>query len=657
MIKLAVRNRFDFPAATGRTEPVAVEWFDRERFAFEPPSKMVVSKWASERRMLQAGVSRQPGPWSNEMTPYLCGPMDAYNELGVRHLVLCFGTQLGKTESLYNILGYIVDQDPYSTLLVYPREDDSKTVSRTRIQPMIEDCPSLRAKKPSQQDRYQLLEMHFPGMILYMVGANSPAALAQKPCRNILRDEIDKYPDKVGKDADPLSLSEERAKSFWDIRKIVDVSSPTLESVGIWKQLQSCDVIRVFMVPCPHCGEYQKLKFAQIKWDKPAGDESKIQVAKLTARYECEACEAPISDDHKLWMLQNGRWEDEKESDTPPSKVGFHLSSLYSPWLTWADMAEKHLNALAEKEEKASNEPLQNFINGWLAEPWVNRIQAAKDDDILLARVDLAPQTVPAEAVALTAFVDVQRYGFWFSVRAWARDYTSWLIHYGNLTTWEDVEHLLFENRYPCEVRDESMPIWRAGLDTGGTKGTGDLTMTEEAYFWLRRNGIGRGCRVWGTKGSSTPLPGKLQLGKPLDKTPSGKPLPGGLQIVMLDTGKLKDAFHYRLDLARRRELGAAYLHSDTDHVYVSHITAEEKRIDGKGHEEWVKIRARNDLLDCEVGNLVLADPEWPGGGINLLHGEQTGTKRPRPPAGSQSGHVPIMRQRTINPWAGRAHA
>lgn len=631
MIKLRIRNRFDFPEAAGRTEPVVVEWFDRERFAFEPPSKMVVSEWASDRRMLQAGVSRQPGPWCNEMTPYLCGPMDVYNDPSVRHIVLCFGTQLGKTESLYNILGYIVDQDPYSTLLVYPREDDSKTVSRTRIQPMIDDCPSLRAKKPSQQDRYQLLEMHFPGMILYMVGANSPAALAQKPCRNILRDEIDKYPNKVGKDADPLSLSEERAKSFWDIRKIVDVSSPTLESVGIWKQLQSCDVIRAFMVPCPHCGEYQKLKFPQIKWDKPAdgAEESKIQTAKLTARYECEACDAPISDDHKLWMLQNGRWEDEKTSETHPAKVGFQLSSLYSPWLRWSDIAEQHLKALQEKEEKASNEPLQNFINGWLAEPWVQRIQAVSDNEILDARVDLAPQTVPEEAVALTAFVDVQRYGFWFAVRAWARDFTSWLIHYGHLATWEDVELLLFENRYPCAGRGESIPIWRAGLDTGGTKGTGDLSMTEEAYFWLRRNAVGRGCRVWGTKGSATPLPGKLQVGKSMDKTPSGKPLTGGLQLVLLDTAKLKEAFLYRLDLARRREPGAAYLHSETDHLYVSHITAEEKRIDARGREEWVKIRARNDLLDCEVGNLVLADPEWPGGGINLFNPVQAGMASP----------------------------
>ena len=351
MIKVRILSRFDFPNAAGRKEPVEVAWFARERYAFEPPSKMTVSQWASDRRMLQAGVSRQPGPWSNEMTPYLCGPMDAYNDDHVRHLVLCFGTQLGKTETLYNLLGFVIDQDPYSTLLVYPREDDSKTVSRTRIQPMIEDCSSLRAKKPAQQDRYQLLEMHFPGMILYMVGANSPAALAQKPCRNVFRDEIDKYPEKVGKDADPLSLSEERAKSFWDIRKIVDVSSPTLESVGIWKQLQSCDVTRSYRVPCPHCGEYQKLKFAQVKWDKPSTvrNESKAQIAKSTARYECESCRESINDDHKLWMLQNGRWEDETKNEIRAAKVGFQLSSLYSPWLTCADNADKYLKALQEK--------------------------------------------------------------------------------------------------------------------------------------------------------------------------------------------------------------------------------------------------------------------------------------------------------------------
>lgn len=639
MIKLTICSSYLFDDCSADDDPIQLDLNDGERQAFKPPSRLTVSEWAEKNRILQAGVSRLPGPWSNDIMPHAVEVMDAYNDPFIRHIVLCFGTQCAKTEILYNILGYIIDQEPYSTLLVYPREDDCKGVSRSRIHPMINDCSTLAEKKPPKSDLFQLLEMHFPGMILYLVGSNSPAALAQKPCRNILRDEIDKYPVQIGNDADPLSLSEERAKSYWDIRKIVDVSSPTLENVGIWRQLQSCDEIRDREVPCPHCKKFQFLQFKGIVWGKPedASDwAAKINLAQNTARYICEHCGVEIGNDERAWMLQNGRWRATKVSEFKPRKVGFRLPSWYSPFLTWGDMAAKFLLAMQAKDERGDVEPLRNFWNGWGAEPWIDRIQTVREDAVLGARTDLPPQIVPQEAVALTAFIDVQRYGFWFAVRAWARDYTSWLIHYGNLPTWEDVEILLFETRYPCQGKDDVMPIWRAGLDTGGTVGTDDLTMSEEAYFWLRRNGIGRGCRVWGTKGASTSLSGKLQIGKPLDKTPSGKPLMGGLQIVLIDTEKLKDAFHYRLNLAFRHEPGAAYLHSDTDHVYASHIAAEEKRIDRKGVERWVKIRSRNDLLDCEVGNLALADPEWPSGGINLFNPVQ-------------AGMLPIQKRRVIS--------
>lgn len=172
------------------------------------------------------------------------------------------------------------------------------------------------------------------------------------------------------------------------------------------------------------------------------------------------------------------------------------------------------------------------------------------------------------------------------------------------------------------------MRIWRAGLDTGEGKnkfgGEYDVSMTERAYFRLRKYMVGRGCRVWGTKGSSNPLAGKVQLGKPLDKTPSGKPLPpipgiGGLQLVLLNTDKLKDTFHYRLQLAIENKPGAAYLHSATDNQYVSHILAEEKRKNKRGADEWVQAEASERPVRLRVRKSRLADPEWPGGGINLI--------------------------------------
>lgn len=206
------------------------------------------------------------------------------------------------------------------------------------------------------------------------------------------------------------------------------------------------------------------------------------------------------------------------------------------------------------------------------------------------------------------------------------------------LANWEAVEKILFETAYPIEGSDDSMRIWRAAVDTGGGSGDGGVSMTEETYNWLRENAVGRGCQVWGTKGASGALAGKIHVGKPLEKTPSGRPIPGGLQIIQLDTEKLKDGFHYRLRKAMEKMPLAAYLHSETDHIYFKQIMAEEKRVDRKGIKKWVKLRKDNHLLDCEIGNLALADPEWPGGGVNLLalylnqQGQETDHKRNRRP-------------------------
>lgn len=244
------------------------------------------------------------------------------------------------------------------------------------------------------------------------------------------------------------------------------------------------------------------------------------------------------------------------------------------------------------------------------------------------ARADLAPQVVPETALVLTCGVDVQKYGIWFLIRAWAAVFTSWLIHYGFLADWVDLEEILFKTEYPQEGTERKLRIWRAGVDTGGGEGGQGVSKTEETYFWLRRNAVGRGCRVWGTKGSSSPLAGKIHVGKQLDKTPSGRPIPGGLQLIFLDTGKLKDTFHFRLQQAiesnsQTAETAlhqAAYLHAETNYEYVTHILAEEKRRDRKkGTEEWVQVGRENHLLDCEIIAHAHADPEWPGGGVNLI--------------------------------------
>ena len=334
------------------------------------------------------------------------------------------------------------------------------------------------------------------------------------------------------------------------------------------------------------------------------------------------------------------------EITVPPKKVGFHINRIYS---LLADSGSMPKLARAFIAAKKSNDPqeLQGFINSTLAEPWRQVIVTSTESIVLQARTDLPPQTVPQEAMALTAFFDPQVYGYWFTVRAFARDFTSWLIHYGLVSSWEEVEAIAFDTRYPIRDSEHFMPIWRTGIDTGGDTKEG-LSMTEACYFWLRQN-MGRGF-VWGTKGASTPLAGKIHVGKALDKTPSGKPLPGGLQLILLDTHKFKDLYHYRLKLALEgKPHGGAYLHAEVGEDYAKQILAEQKERDKRGKEEWVRKHRDNHYLDCEVGCMALADPEWPMGGVNLFRQDRMPGPRPESAPAKRKGGGGFLRPR--NDW------
>ena len=81
---------------------------------------MTVSEWADGHRILDRKASALPRPWRTYRPPYLREPMDAFKTRHIDKITLCFGTQLGKSEAILNMIGYAVDQDPGSTLVVYP---------------------------------------------------------------------------------------------------------------------------------------------------------------------------------------------------------------------------------------------------------------------------------------------------------------------------------------------------------------------------------------------------------------------------------------------------------------------------------------------------------------------------------------------------------
>lgn len=561
-----------------------VDWFPEELEAFKPPERYTVSEWADNFRVLTS-VSAEPGRWRTNRTPYLKEPMDRFTDPLIEKIVLCFGAQLGKTETELNMIGYALDQTSSPTMMVYPTDTIAKFASDKRVQPMIKSVKSISDKF---DENSKLLELDFNnGNYMVLVGANSPSSLSSRSIKYLFFDEIDKYPAFAGKEADPIKLATERTKTFVD-KKIVMVSTPTVESGNIWQAFMSANERRQYYVPCPHCGVSQTLKFKQIKWPEEHNDNA--DMIRDTAYYECEHCGKRIYDKHKMEMLRRGEWRAVNESQSKVRSVSYHLSSIYSPWVTFGDVAYEFKNS------KGTPATLMNFINSWLAEPWKSS-KTKSTQNMEFTQSNYPCGVVPDKAVLLIASVDVQLDHFWWEVRAYAPGVKSYLIDYGQASTWEDLEEIIINREYPSEY-GEARQVMKAGIDSG--------FRTDEVYQFCSR--FPEVCiPVKGSSNHST-------MAAPYTMTSLEKGVVGGLKLYVLNTDYWKDFIFARM-IRPADEDGTIHLYKECPQEYSDHLRSEEKQEirnvkTGAVTVQWKPLTSHpvNHLLDTCTYNAAVAD-------------------------------------------------
>lgn len=111
-----------------------------------PPPRLTVSQWADRYRVLSPEASFRAGPFVTDDAPYQRAFMDACGDPAVREVVGMFASQLGKTETLNNVVGYHIDQDPAPILVLQPTKEMAEAWSKDRLAPMLRDSPRLRGK-------------------------------------------------------------------------------------------------------------------------------------------------------------------------------------------------------------------------------------------------------------------------------------------------------------------------------------------------------------------------------------------------------------------------------------------------------------------------------------------------------------------------------
>ncbi|MEM9764668.1 MAG: terminase gpA endonuclease subunit [Pseudomonadota bacterium] len=298
----------------------------------------------------------------------------------------------------------------------------------------------------------------------------------------------------------------------------------------------------------------------------------------------CGACGCEILERDKPAMLAQGAWL--AMAPGGGKTAGFRLSSLYSPWLTWAEIAAEY------DKVKADPPRLQVFTNTVLGQAWSQDGETIEADG-LLGRREALGDRLPDGVALLTAGVDVQGDRIEISVIGWGAGEEAWVIEHRVIwgdpsgpAIWADLDRAL-SRTWPHVRSVADLRLHAVAVDTGGH-------YTAAAYEFCRTR-LRR--RVWGIKGRGGP-------GVPLwpRRHSRGK---GGAPMFTIGVDAAKDVISSRL---RVTEPGPACIHfsADLDEQYFKQLTAERRVTElrkGRPVAAWKPRHpgARNEAFDCAV--------------------------------------------------------
>jgi len=578
---------------------VNLAFTESERRVFRKRVKPPVSAWAARNIVVQ------DGPYAGsrlrlDATPYLSGIMDTLFLPYIEEVDVCASPQIGKTELMLACMFYSMEFFPGPKLLGMPDEDTLARAVQKKLLPRMRGCAELR--RLYHRDTRGAIELR-DGSTLYLASAQSPSQRASVSVMHEFLDEVDLYRQIAGQGA-PIHEFRERTISYSQKRKHLLISKPQGdESSAIWQIItKECDELRHYHVVCPACGSLQEMTLDRVVALEGCTDPREVKRRRL-GRYKCPHCKYLWTDHARDVAVSRGEWR----ADAPvlqPRSVGFHLPSLVSRFVSLSEIAADKLAAEDSDDDRLKRE----YYNGRGAMPHKAVELATQETEILTRRAMWLPaKVVPAEAVALTCGIDTQAKSFWFSVLAWGASMQSWLIDYGQVFTWEDVMALIHEARYPVLGRaGADMGIWRAGIDSGGNASEHQvMTRTEEVYSWCRARGDGR---LFPIKGRSRDHHVPVSW-TTIDKLPhSGRAIPGGLQLFLLDVNYLKILLFKRLMPDARQPM---LLHSQVGEDYARQLAAERLVRNRDGRFVWEQLNRENHLLDATMIAHACVDDSW----------------------------------------------
>lgn len=438
------------------------------------------SDYNEANRYLPESVTSLPGFIRYNVNPFMREIVDCFDvDSPVREVSVKKGVQITYSTLLESGLLYMMGH--VRTLPVMYMTAD-KELAKARIEnniiPMINQSGMdgiIRSSDTGNARKSGKTADHIQwdgGGYLVPFGARNADKMRSYSIAVMLKDEIDAWPDVVGKDGDPDALSDDRCSGYWERRKIFRGSTPLIAgSSKIQKAFLNGDQ-RIYRVLCRSCNFPQGLRWnttdkktgviGGFLWDMQDG---RLQLESV--RYACQSCghEHFEHDKERLFAEDGGAHWHPTETPKQPNIRSYHLPATYSPigMQPWYKCVAAFLDGFDPKTKKVIDAgKYQVFRNNILAEPYkVTGMRISKQHVSAHRRMEYRKGEIPnkyaikysgSKILFLTCQVDVHKRNLAVSVMGWTRDARNYIVDYQRFEVDENTEQ--------NDCGEPSNPVW-----------------------------------------------------------------------------------------------------------------------------------------------------------------------------------------------------
>ena len=550
--------------------------------AYQPEPDEEIHEWAERTLRVPMTENEEWGGryWSSSVTPYVRDLLIWAKQPGKGEFWIKKSSQVGFTMAVLVLICWMIVHRSGQVLYALDSVDEARKLSKTRLQKWIKEN-NLLEDMGEKEDELSNLTYFLRGITVYLTGAYSKGAWANKALVLAILDELDKHPFLKGEGTSP-ALARERLKRPKNA-KLIGFSTPGENGlITIEHSKGTCEVIDL---PCPHCQLMQNLDwknfvFGSKEFRDLAGDYD-FEKIERDAYFACTACGGRIEEKHKTSLLEKYKLRATNKNPKPGVR-SLHIWDAYSPFVTFGQLAIEWINA------QGNNALLERFFRGRRALDWQEEGTQIKDLDLLKLCSAYKRKTAPrADLVGMTVDLqnDVQK---WVKV-AFTLSGDIFVIDWGATLILDEVVECADD---PNEIGGESRTVQSGLIDEG-----------------FRARSVRRLCfhhepRFYPVKGR-----GGLQVKSHVNATESSFETPyGWLDILVYHVDD--DSFKWDLQRLMRpragKEKNRLRLHLPEDVAKDADFLAEliaEVPIREKnkyGYEKWGwKKTGANDYQDC----------------------------------------------------------